>query len=156
VHGANRLGSNSLVEGLVFGERAARQLRRPAAGGPKEPPQTLSVPATIGEGRPEERRWVGEIRAALWEEVGIVRSAGGLRAALDRFETIGRETEPAEPDGLAGPVANAALTSSLVARAALERTESRGAHYRSDFPRPRPSWRHHLGQRLSGRAPRRG
>jgi L-aspartate oxidase len=147
VHGANRLGSNSLVEGLVFGERVARRLREPVAGAPREPARTLLVPALEGEGRPEESRVVGEIRAALWEEVGIERDAEGLSEALQRFERIGRQFEPAGPTVLAGAVANAALTSSLVARAALERTESRGAHYRRDYPRPRPAWRRHLGLR---------
>ncbi|HYA10606.1 MAG TPA: FAD-binding protein, partial [Thermoplasmata archaeon] len=155
VHGANRLGSNSLVEGLVFGERAARRLRRPAAGGPREPPQTLSVARPRGEGAPEERDVVQEIRTSLWEEVGIVRSAETLADALARFEAIGRRVEPRGPDGLAGPVANAAMTSFLVARAALARTESRGVHYRSDFPRPRKAWQHHLGLRLASRPPRR-
>jgi len=149
VHGANRLGSNSLVEGLVFGERAAQRLARPAPGGPREPARTLLLAPLAGEGRSEERSEVDGIRTALWEEVGIVRTAESLRSALARFEAIGRRTEPADPQKAPGVVANAALTASLVARAALERTESRGAHFRSDFPRPRPAWRRHLGLRRS-------
>ena len=155
VHGANRLGSNSLVEGLVFGERAARRLRSPAAGGPVPPARVLAIPPPQGLGGREQRSEVSGIRTSLWEEVGIVRSATTLRSALTRFEEIGRRTEPARSDGLPGPVANAALTASLVARAALERTESRGVHYRSDYPRPRPVWRRHLGLKL-GRTPGRG
>jgi L-aspartate oxidase len=149
VHGANRLGSNSLVEGLVFGERAARRLRAPRPGGPRAPGRTLTVPRPAGEGLPEESALFEEVRQRLWEDVGIVRSAEGLRSALDRFDAIGRRTEPARRDALAGPIANAALTASLVARAALARTESRGVHYRSDHPRPRPAWRVHLGLRLA-------
>jgi L-aspartate oxidase len=155
VHGANRLGSNSLVEGLVFGERAARRLHRRGPGGPKAPPQTLDVPATSGTGLPGETREFEEIRTRLWEEVGIVRSAAPLRSALSRFGEIARRTEPAGELGLAGPVANAALTASLVARAALARTESRGVHFRTDFPRPKPAWLHHLGLRLARRPARR-
>ena len=153
VHGANRLGSNSLVEGLVFGERVARRLSEPAAGGPTEPPQVLSVRPVEGRGEPEGRSRFEEIRSRLWEDVGIVRSEAKLRPALEWFEEVGRAAEPATPRAEAGPVANAALTASLVARAALARTESRGAHFRSDFPRPRAVWQHHLGIRLllSGR-----
>jgi L-aspartate oxidase len=151
VHGANRLGSNSLVEGLVFGERAARQLRRRSPGGPRPPARILSVPGRPGDGAAEEPVVFEEIRGRLWEEVGIVRTAASLQAALSRFEEIGARTEPARPDGLAGPVANAVLTAWLVARAAVARTESRGVHYRSDYPRPKASWQRHLGLRRSAR-----
>ena len=148
VHGANRLGSNSLVEGLVFGERAARQLRHPALGGPAAPERVIDVRPPTGEGRPEEGASFEEIRGALWEEVGIVRSGPALRGALARFEELARRTAPARAGAYAGPVANAALTAGLIARAALARTESRGVHFRTDFPRPLPAWRRHLGLRL--------
>ncbi len=151
VHGANRLGSNSLVEGLVFGERVARRLHHPAPGGPAGPPEVVEVAPLTGRGVPEEAAVVEEIRRRLWEEVGIVRTDRGLRAALGRFEEVGRRHEPARAGALPGPVANAALTASLVARAALVRTESRGVHYRSDHPRPRAAWEHHLGLRRAGR-----
>ncbi len=153
VHGANRLGSNSLVEGLVFGERAARDLHAPAPGGPKTPRRLVTVPRTEGHGIPEEQELFEEIRGLLWEQVGIVRDGQGLATALARFEEIGARVEPARSDTLPGPVANAALTASLVARAALLRTESRGAHYRADHPRPKPSGRQHIG--LQREAPRR-
>lgn len=146
VHGANRLGSNSLVEGLVFGERAARDLHAPRAGGPKLAAAAATVPLA-GEGRTGEVELFEEIRDRLWEEVGIVREADGLRRALARFEEIGRGTEPDRPDALASPVANAALTASLVARAALARTESRGAHSRSDYPKAKTTWQRHLAWR---------
>jgi L-aspartate oxidase len=154
VHGANRLGSNSLVEGLVFGERVARQLRSRTPGGPRAPGQTVPVPPVEGEGVAEDRATFDEIRTRLWEEVGIVRNAGALGSALARFEAIGRRTEPSREDRLPGPVANAALTAALVGRAALTRTESRGAHFRSDFPRPRAAWQHHVGLRLTPRPDR--
>ncbi len=154
VHGANRLGSNSLVEGLVFGERLARRLHAPAAGGPRAPGRLVRVRPSPGGGKAEELETLEEIRSRLWEEVGIVRTAEGLGAALERFEAIDRASEPARSDLAAGPVANAALTAALIARAALARTESRGAHYRSDWPRPRPAWRRHIGQRLEPKAAR--
>jgi L-aspartate oxidase len=145
VHGANRLGSNSLIEGLVFGERVARQLLHPSAGGPAAPEPTLRVRLPPGAGRAEEAGPLDEIRDSLWTAVGIVRQAAGLRAALATFERISRSVEPADPGVLPGPLANAAVTASLVARSALERTESRGAHYRSDYPKKLPAWQHHLG-----------
>jgi len=145
VHGANRLASNSLLEGLVFGERVARQLLHPVAGGPPAPARLLSVPREVGAGRPASPAQFDEIRDLLWNDVGIVRSATGLRGALESFERIGRAVEPSRADDLPGPVANAALTAALIARAALARTESRGAHFRSDWPEPRPMWRLHVG-----------
>jgi L-aspartate oxidase len=145
VHGANRLGSNSLLEGLVFGERVSRQLLHPGAGGPVHPPRTLELALPPGSGRPEELAPLEVIRDTLWNEVGIVRQATGLRDALATFERISRSVEPSGESRLAGPLANAALTASLIARAALERTESRGAHFRSDRPKKSPAWERHLG-----------
>ena len=145
VHGANRLASNSLLEGLVFGERVARQLLHPVHRGPTPPARMLTVDHAPGAGRSNEPEDFETVRNTLWDDVGIVRSATGLRGALETFERLGRAIEPARENDLPGPVANAALTASLVARAALTRTESRGAHYRSDWPSPRPAWRLHIG-----------
>ena len=145
VHGANRLASNSLLEGLVFGEHVARQLLHPGPAAPPAPGRVVEVPLTEGAGRRDEPGLVEEIRRLLWDDVGIVRTADGLKSALRDLERIARIAEPGRPADLAGPLANAALTASLIARAALVRTESRGAHYRSDFPRRRPEWRRHIG-----------
>jgi L-aspartate oxidase len=155
VHGANRLAGNSLLEGLVFGERVSRRLQRPALGGPKAPARALSLNLPPGGGESEEPALFEEVRGILWEDVGIVRSADGLRSALDRLETIGQAVTPVKADTLPGPVANAALTASLIARAALTRTESRGAHYRSDWPNRRKNWKVHIGLRLRPPAGRR-
>lgn len=149
VHGANRLGSNSLVEGLVFGEHVARQLAHPAPGGPVSSGRLVEVPAVRGDGREGESAEFEEVRERLWEDVGIVRTGSGLAEALRRFGELRQEHEPAGPGKLAGPVANAATTAFLIARAALERTESRGAHFRSDHPQSRPAWRRHLRLRLA-------
>ncbi len=155
VHGANRLGSNSLLEGLVFGERVALRLKAPRAGAPPAPSRTLALPPVAGKGSVEDLTTLDRLRSRLWEDVGIVRTPDGLRAALGAFETLDREVEPAGRGGAAGAVANAALTASLIARAALERTESRGAHFRTDFPRRRESWNRHIGLRLRAPARRR-
>jgi L-aspartate oxidase len=155
VHGANRLAGNSLLEGLVFGERVARQLLHPVGGGPAEPKRLLEVAAPAPGGAPEEPAMFEEVRGGLWDEVGIVRTGRGLGDALQRFETIAASTAPSRAGTPPGPVSNAALTASLIARAALARTESRGAHFRSDWPRPRATWRRHIGLRQRAPAARR-
>jgi len=154
VHGANRLGSNSLVEGLVFGERAARRLADPKPGGPGAADGVLEVPPIVGRGAQGEPALVQEVREILWNDVGIVRDGAGLREAIARLDEIATLTEPATASTLPGPVANAALTAALIARAALARTESRGVHFRRDHPRPRPSWARHLGLRRLRRTER--
>ncbi len=148
-----RTGSpgNSLLEGLVFGERVARQLIHPAAGGPKAPSRIVELSAPPPGTQPEEPEEFEQVRTALWDEVGIVRSADGLRSAVEQFERLAKAVQPTRADTMPGPVANAALTALLIARAAMIRTESRGAHFRADWPKRRPQWRIHVGLRL--RAP---
>jgi aspartate oxidase len=151
VHGANRLAGNSLLEGLVFGERVARQLLHPVGGNPTAPDRLIEVSRLTAGGEPEEPALFEDVRSRLWDDVGIVRSGRGLGGALEQFETIAGSTTPSRAGAPPGPVSNAAMTASLIARAALARTESRGAHFRSDWPRPRATWRRHIGLRL--RAP---
>lgn len=132
VHGANRLASNSLLEGVVFAGRvAARLADEPAVSShPPLPPQA--------EPRPHER--FQESRRALqdlmWENVGITRTARGLQAALDALETL-EGGAPAH----AYELKNMAQVGRLIARSALERKESRGCHLRSDAPDEDPAWR---------------
>jgi L-aspartate oxidase len=149
VHGANRLASNSLLEGLVFGERVVRQLLHPAPGGPREPRKTFGVPAREGEGHGKDGHVLSEVRERLWNQVGIVRDREGVAEATEAFESLRDRTEPSNAEELPGPAANAALTAALIARAALVREESRGVHFRTDYPRPRPAWAAHLGLRLA-------
>ena len=145
VHGANRLASNSLLEGLVFGERVARQLLHPVPHRLPPSPTIVSVPVPAGEGRADREDLAGEIRDILWNDVGIVRTATGLTSAIEEFDRMLHIAEPVRSEDLPGPLANSILTASLIARAALARPESRGAHYRSDFPQHKPRWRHHVG-----------
>jgi L-aspartate oxidase len=125
VHGANRLASNSLLEGLVFGRRVATALTLdlpPASGGP-----TAAV--TLSEDREPER-----IRTLLTEHAGIRRNGEGLQAAADELEKLGD-----------GPLAT---TARAVVAAASTREDSRGCHWRSDCPRPDERWNQHLVVRL--------
>ncbi len=152
VHGANRLAGNSLLEGLVFGERVARQLLHPVAGGPPAPERVVPVALPVEGGRTEEASQFEEVRSLLWDQVGIVRDANGLGSALDRLTEIAGGGPPGRAGAPPGPVANAGLTGALIARAALVRVESRGAHYRADSPRPRKAWRLHIGLRKTDAA----
>ncbi|MFN2397914.1 MAG: L-aspartate oxidase [Gemmatimonadaceae bacterium] len=133
VHGANRLASNSLLEGLVFAERVARDM--------EETPELASIPA-LGRWQVPALRDRGaaqvaanEIREAMWEYAGIHRTAKGLRRCLDRLVEIERRL----PAG-ATEESNMVQTARLIAEAALLRKESRGGHFRSDFPRAKRKW----------------
>jgi L-aspartate oxidase len=136
VHGANRLASNSLLEGLVFGARVADDLaRRPfPAKPPVESPSASSPAGSLGcEGEIVER-----VRRLLWERVGVVRTELGLQAAL-------RELNRLESRAAVGTAGRDLITvGKLVATAALARRESRGAHYRRDFPHSSERWRRRL------------
>ncbi len=124
-HGANRLASNSLLEGLVFGELVAGSAAAvPAAA----VPDAVWLPVRPDGGEDV----VGEVRALMEEYVGVVREAAGLRAAVKRLgELAGRPLSRASR--------NAVEVAALVSAAALARTESRGAHFRTDFPEPDPA-----------------
>ncbi len=124
VHGANRLASNSLLEGVVFGRRAGLAMRETEAG--------QGCGATFGDEQfPKLTR--EELQTMAWEGCGIARNAAGLRSVLDQIDGGGRETVK-DPRRLDYERRNIATVLRLVAKAALAREESRGGHYREDFP----------------------
>lgn len=127
VHGANRLASNSLLEGLVFGESVATDVASVGASAPIRVEEIVD-PGPEPEPAPDA---VTAVRKAMWEGVGLIRDADSLLGAL---ATIGRAMAriPAAP----GEARNLAEVGAIVAEAALARTESRGAHFRSDHPLP--------------------
>ena len=133
VHGANRLASNSLLEGLVFAERVARDMidvkKLPAL--PRK--KSWDVPSLRDRGAAQVA--ADSIRQVMWDYCGIDRSAKGLRLGIAKLTDI----ESRLPQG-ATEEANMVQTSLLVADAALLRKESRGGHYRSDFPRAKRKW----------------
>jgi len=157
VHGANRLASNSLLETVVFAKRViARTLDSPGTSAPetdgaldlssvpgpvrREPDPPDLRPAGVGEkGRPSREA----IQALMWDDVGIVRDGAGLARAKDTLAAWQPGLEP-PTDRPSQEVADLLTCSRLVTEAALAREESRGAHYRTDFPEPREEWRRHL------------
>ena len=135
VHGANRLASNSLLEALVFGSRVAEDLR--AAAG-RAFPSGRRVPAVHSATRRDAELQLS-IRRVMWEKVGLVRDEKGLSTALDELEAMA-ESHPR----IAGEARNLLSVGRLVTAAALARRESRGGHYRSDFPLPDPDWQRRI------------
>ena len=125
LHGANRLASNSLLEGVVFAARAAEDIAASIAAGQGQVKRSKANHLPDAGARDSARRI---IRATMGENVGVVRDEDGLRTAL---ETLGHIEQAAEGDTV---IENAALAARFVAEAALRRKESRGAHYRSDHP----------------------
>jgi L-aspartate oxidase len=116
VHGANRLASNSLLEAAVFGARAGEAARAAAD------PRTEPLPARPAPDLPDAA--LVELRRAMARDVGVARNAEGLRSVLTLIDRMTTEYGRALP----------LVAARLVVAAALERRESRGGHYRSDFP----------------------
>lgn len=115
-HGGNRLASNSLLEAVVFAERAARRLKGSTLSQPGE--ATAEAPPELGE------LSLTELRKRMHSQVGVVREAKGLAATLDWIEAATHNVGPAR----------ALVAARLIVAGALAREESRGGHYRSDFP----------------------
>jgi L-aspartate oxidase len=123
VHGANRLASNSLLEGVVFGARAGRAMRESlsSAGSPSgSQPESETPTATVAE-----------IQRLAWESCGIAREGKALEAAIAALERDSPGHPVTADEITARNLRDVAL---LIARTALARRESRGAHYRVDYP----------------------
>ena len=144
VHGANRLASNSLLEGLVFGALAAE-----AMTGQGKVAKQVGVgsffPAEAVTGMTSEaetERWITELRALMWQNAGLLRDKVGLERAQQGLEALA----VTKPQGLfrrAVEARNLHLVAWLIVEVALRRTESRGAHFRTDFPEPNDAGRRH-------------
>jgi L-aspartate oxidase len=151
LHGANRLASNSLLEGLVFGARAAAAMLQPStpAALVGTDVHELRLPEGGGDALPSAY----EIRDLMWRAVGLLRTHAGLQRASDalaqaaRSATIAVRRHPCDPE--LARVANIATVGWLIATAALRRTESRGSHFRTDFPAHDDlHWSKHISDRL--------
>jgi L-aspartate oxidase len=130
VHGANRLASNSLLEGLVFGARAAAAMREAK---PIPPSSSIEVMRDFsGSAAETDAELLGQLQQQMWQHAGLLRDAAGLRAMQKELERL-RMVPAAERASL--ELANLHAVAELIVRSALAREESRGAHYRNDFPR---------------------
>jgi L-aspartate oxidase len=139
VHGANRLASNSLLEGLVFGARSGEAALADALEVPSQGTPTENRAGEIG-GSEIATAVRKRVKRVMWERVGILRDRSSLRRAIREFEQI-------EASKLSTSSRNFVTLALLVSRAALWREESRGGHYRSDFPERRDEFRVHSIQR---------
>lgn len=143
VHGANRLASNSLLETVVFAKRIVERIAGgDGQAGPATPhADARPLPPGRGDGAPAADR--AALQSLMWERVGIVRDGAGLAEAARRLSAWDVAL-PAPHDRPSHELANMVLAGRMMAEAALLREESRGAHYRSDFPVPRDAWRRHI------------
>ncbi len=159
VHGANRLASNSLLEGLVFGARAAEAM----AAGPRavkaraastmwtEPAGTVSDAARTFTVREESPSVPAEqdVRDLMWRHAGLVRNRDGLEQAASRLAEWCAAVAAARQDRMTDAafrrVSSIVTVGFLIVRAALRREESRGGHFRADFPsRDDLHWKRHV------------
>ncbi len=157
IHGANRLASNSLLEGLVFSRRAVRDLEGfLESQGSADTDEDLTssgthdlegVPDDYGSGMSETIRAVTDrFRTSATLGIGQLRTPDGLGEFIDvacRVMDEKSHVEPTQKDSVhQWELFNMAQIGSLIAKAALHRSESRGTHLRSDFPEPDESWAH--------------
>ncbi len=165
VHGANRLASNSLLETVVFAKRIVQRTlsgeSRPTVAGP----DAIALPSSSGA-RPAIYRPEGEamarvgaparalpfaesalslasLQSLMWDKVGIVRSGSGLAEAALTL-SMWERSAPSANDRPSFELSNLLLAGRLTTEAALIRQESRGAHYRTDFPHSDDAWKRHI------------
>lgn len=127
VHGANRLASNSLMETVVFGKRVVEHLES-GNGGAAAPSRAARPVASPAGAAPSHQA----VQRMMWDCAGIERDAGGLRRGIAELE--GWRPTTSIPARESHECRQMAVLASLMLRAALERTESRGGHFRRDFP----------------------
>jgi L-aspartate oxidase len=146
VHGANRLASNSLLEGLVFGARAGaaaladdNELNVVSAG----KSETAKGDPVAAGSAVQLATVMKRVKRVMWERAGINRDGQSMKLALDEFEQISKAK-------LERKSTNFLTLAKLVTKAALWREESRGGHFRTDFPETSPDWKFHSIQSRDG------
>ena len=158
LHGANRLASNSLLEGLVYGARAGRSASDDVLADPRA--DAFQVPDLSNPRAPDTNGSLdladirNSLRSLMWRQVGVERSGDGLAEALDTVEGWCRYVLPLQfPDPEGWQLQNMLEVARLMISAARVRTETRGVHVRRDFPQAVDGWRTHIGWRRGRQEP---
>lgn len=144
VHGANRLASNSLIETLVFSQRIIQRL---SSGDTAVTPTSQAAerfplrPRQAIKRAPPLR--LATLQQLLWDKVGIIRDGESLTQAAEILASW-QQSVPPPTDRPSYELSNLILTARLITEAALIREESRGAHFRTDFPQRSPHWQRHI------------
>ncbi len=134
VHGANRLASNSLLEGLVYGARAAQAMCEDLRASEKHAVASAQNVNVSPNGQPAQiEAFIKKVESLMWQYVGVVRDGKGLRQVISELSAL-QSQQPSSGDRRSHEAANILQAGLLIARSALAREESRGAHYRLDFP----------------------
>jgi L-aspartate oxidase len=151
VHGANRLASNSLLDGLVFGHRAGNAAvkylsefkgKRPDFPSKFKREKAKTVKGKLGKKDVEKMK--SSLRKLMWKDVGIIRNGNELNIALEEIGKLEEKLNFTPRHDAEIELKNMALVSKLITKAALERTESRGAHFRTDYSKQENGWKKHL------------
>lgn len=142
VHGANRLASNSLLEGLVFAQRICEVLATDL------PPQAEPAPRETRTGLVAASAR-DDIARAMTEGAGVLRSAQSLAATAKVLGVLEDQPASAEVGPASWEATNLLTVASVLTQAAALREETRGGHWREDFPDPRPEWLGHITSQLS-------
>ena len=148
VHGANRLASNSLLEGLVFGNRIAQKIKENKSLFSQKIDEEINISYNIPRGNIQgfdPKQIKKELQKLMWNKVGIIRNSSDLKKTLQKISewkfVLKSELKTAEDFELA----NLIILADLITNSALQREESRGAHYREDFPdRDDVNWKKHI------------
>jgi L-aspartate oxidase len=167
LHGANRLASNSLLEGLVYGGRAGEAASSdvlaevPRAGEEFRVPPIEESPAVVDSGNGSDAAALdladirNSLRAVMWRHVGVERTGDSLAEALVTVEGWCRYVLPrqfADPQGW--QLQNMLEVARLMIRGAIDRAETRGVHFRADHPTTTDAWRSHIAWQRGNPSPR--
>ena len=134
VHGANRLASNSLLEGLVYGARAAARMRDELKSERDGWSDSVMRGASSSNGNAAEaEQFIRKVQSLMWQHAGVVREGKSLRQLIADLTQL-QQHAPRPSSRISREAANIVETGLIIARSALAREESRGAHYRLDFP----------------------
>ena len=136
VHGANRLASNSLLEGLVFAKRIAGDIAR------ELPAQVDPAPVKAGPAWVADPAVRGELQRAMTRGAGVLRSADSLTGTAKELARLAEQHTT--PRNAAWEATNLLTVASALVASAQTRRETRGCHWREDFPVAEDEWRGHL------------